>query len=1795
MNQIKERWALTAGLLCGLLAGLSASGQAAGGANVGAAVSTQAPAKPVSASKRVSLPDGRILTLEASGDALTLRGDDRRSESRSWRLAETRIGASLTVLPSGRVLLWGGSDPQRKPVAGGYWFDPALDYVQPALDVPVSIRGAHTATVLIDGRVLFAGEGASGPRYELWREGETSAEAVPASSGYGRVGHGAELQADGRVRLFGGRGAAGPVRRDAWFDPLARDFTQRGGSADLKPGLAASLPAQGASGVMPDARLAVRFGTRVRAADLDAAHATLWGPGGAALMDIVVAEQGRLAFFRPKHELFPGSRYTLLIDRVRDVRGNALPAIAIDFSTAVLAARSGPGGTQASFDELSTGDGSRAGCAATEGRRLPCRRAATLDAGVWTPGRDSTEGRWRVRGRVDEPESAIIMQRVTEAMGLTTVIGRIAQVDGSPVADVEVSIGNAVARTDAAGRFTVYNAPAGKRELYVDGTTANSPGVEYGQFVVGVQVDAGRLTQVPYTMYLPRISARDKVSIASPLARDVVLTHPDMPGLQVHIPAGTVVRDRKGRLVREMAIVPTPVNRAPFPVAANYPMYFTLEPGGASIQGLTPEAAQGVRVFYPNYDGLAAGTQADFWIYDPADGWRVYGQGRVTSDGSRFAPEAGVALHRTMGGSYSVSTNDPASEPDKPPCNDGCGAVGTGGGASAGDPIDLRTGEFVYAETDVQIQDLMPLQVSRNYRPNDLKKREFGIGTAANFNFRLMAPGGNYDALQVILPGGTPIPFQRVSGSGAMGKWQAASSPTMFNHAVLELQYGVGYFLSFRDGSEMVFGKYAPNPLQWITDRYGNKTEFVYDAGLVSKIVSPSGRELLIDYDADNRIEQVSDATGRSWTYAYANGLLASVTYPDQTSRQYGYKTKFQMSTLLQHRVETITDQRGNRLLLNEFEDLGLGGWSGRVVKQTLADGAVYAIDYAHIDGGTTGVLVTSPDGSKRRLVYNGGFYPVSDTVGYGTPQAQTYRFERTAAGLMSARIDPAGRRTEYDYDTEGRLLRLTRSAGTAQENGISLTYNAQGDPETVEDELGREVSIGYSGGCLSTISDPLDNSSTFACNGAGQLTATTDSLGNTTTLEYNGADLEGVVDPLGRRTTFANDALGRMIAMEDPSGNRIRREYDTLGRVTRSVDGSGRATEFGYDANGNLEAVLLPNGNGITYVYDDRDRLLSRTDSLGQIETWTYDPMGRIETYTDRKGQETGFEYDPIGRPVLTTYDDGSTVSVAYDDANRIVGMTDSVSGSMSWEYDGAGRVLAAHSPQGSVAYTYDTAGRRVSRTAGSQAAVEFQYDTADRLTRVLQGSEAVEFEYDDANRLIETVLPNDVRSGYAYNAAGQLTGIAWLKPDGSPLGDLGYAYNPQGRLTTQTGSFASSILPVATAGTNTFDDNQRQTSHQGVALTYDANGDLIGDGTRTYVWNARGQLAQIKQGANTLASFAYDAMGRRYAKTEAGVTTQYLYDGLDVVEESRNGTARPVLTGLGMDERYARTDGAGRTYFLTDMLGSTRALTDASGAVVQRYDYTSYGDTAQTAPGFDNPYRYTGREQDASGLYYYRARYYSPGLGRFISEDQIGLAGGFNPYAYVGGNPVGYRDPSGNCPICVVGIVWGLIEIGLAIYDIYDTGKTLLDPCASAGQKAASVGLLAAGMLLPGGGYSAADDAVDGLADLAKFRDELGLAPGDGTLARLDVNGESFYGINAHGQPITMNVNAITRTHAEADAFQQALNAGQSGGDATLYVDRALCPACGQNGGVRGMARQAGLNQVTVITPQGTQVIRP
>jgi len=163
--------------------------------------------------------------------------------------------------------------------------------------------------------------------------------------------------------------------------------------------------------------------------------------------------------------------------------------------------------------------------------------------------------------------------------------------------------------------------------------------------------------------------------------------------------------------------------------------------------------------------------------------------------------------------------------------------------------------------------------------------------------------------------------------------------------------------------------------------------------------------------------------------------------------------------------------------------------------------------------------------------------------------------------------------------------------------------------------------------------------------------------------------------------------------------------------------------------------------------------------------------------------------------------------------------------------------------------------------------------------------------------------------------------------------IGILTYEYDDDGRRTKMGGSLARTILPSVIASA-VYDSANRLTQWNGVNLTYDANGNLTNDGTATYTWNARNQLVGLSGGAT--ASFQYDGLGRRRGKTVGATSTNFLYDGLTAVQELAGTTPTAnLLTGLGLDETFARTDGVGTSTLLVDALGSTLGLANSSGTV--------------------------------------------------------------------------------------------------------------------------------------------------------------------------------------------------------------------------------------------------------------------
>lgn len=254
-------------------------------------------------------------------------------------------------------------------------------------------------------------------------------------------------------------------------------------------------------------------------------------------------------------------------------------------------------------------------------------------------------------------------------------------------------------------------------------------------------------------------------------------------------------------------------------------------------------------------------------------------------------------------------------------------------------------------------------------------------------------------------------------------------------------------------------------------------------------------------------------------------------------------------------------------------------------------------------------------------------------------------------------------------------------------------------------------------------------------------------------------------------------------------------------------------------------------------------------------------------------------------------------------------------------------------------------------------------------------------------------------------------MTAIDYTNAAGS-LGNLTYSYDAAGRRTGLGGSFASAGLPPALSAA-TYDAANQLTQWESQTITHDANGSITNDGVTTFSWDARNRLT-----AAGAASFTYDDVGRRASRTAGGNTRSYLYDGLNIAREvGDTSTTANIVASPFLDDVFSRHAAGGAEYFLKDALGSTLALTAADGTVSTTYTYDPFGATTSSGASTANDTQFTGQENDGSALYFFRARYYSTKLQRFVSEDPVFPLSGPNPYTYVFNNPLNWVDPLGLC----------------------------------------------------------------------------------------------------------------------------------------------------------------------------------
>ncbi len=995
-----------------------------------------------------------------------------------------------------------------------------------------------------------------------------------------------------------------------------------------------------------------------------------------------------------------------------------------------------------------------------------------------------------------------------------------------------------------------------------------------------------------------------------------------------------------------------------------------------------------------------------------------------------------------------VANQDGDGVDGQPGKANGCGgdsadsSAGCGGSTSGGEPVRLNTGQFNLAAHDLHVADTIALDLARVYRSSayDTSGRPmagaFGIGTTFNYDSYLVVAAadasGARPVVQLYLPGGIRIPFTLRAGTSAT--WDDLTSPGDYYRASIT-DTGTAKVLTLRDGRvrqfTMIAGFYRLTRAQ---DRNGNAVVIARDiaTGAVTSITSPGGRALKFASITGSRgtplVSSVTDPLNRKVAYQYdSQDRLIQVTDAAGGTWKYGWDTK--------SRLVSVTDPEGNSQVVNTYDD------SDRVVAQKLADGSTFAMAYTVASGKVTQVDVTDRRGSIRRVEFDANGRVVRNTypAGQSAQQVQTFTYD---ANGRTTNLTVLDRQYTFGYDGNGNRITEADQSGTL----VTRTFDSYSRllTEAQAGDTQRGVATVYTydtKGNLLTVTDRLGNRTTYTNDSQGRVLTVTDALKGATTYTWTGPDLTGITDPLSRATQFTTDAVGRVVAVKDALGNTTRRTPDALDRTTDVTDALGGVTRFTWDRNGHLLSQADAKGVATRYTYNAIGRPLSKADALGHSEIYTWNSAGQLASLTDRKGQLISYNYDADGQIGAVYFSSGPGVrpsrswSYGRDTYGRLQGGGDTADGqpphatyryydSVTGYFDGW---FENASQQGTVWLRFAADSRDLSRIETKDATASYSRDAEHRVTQIQyqvnnDAPLTFNYTYDALGRRSQATLANGITATYAWDAASQLTGITYRRADGSVLGDLTYGYDLAGRRTKAGGSLAKVDLPQAVSDAQYNGANQL-TRWGGKTFAYDLNGNLASDGVNQYGWNAQNLLAQIS-GA-TAASFIYDMEGRRREQTVNGHRLQsfWIGDALSFSIRDNDWDHRirqfSPYPESGLDEltyRRIGDDASGDRFVLRDANNNVIVLTDANQQSQTQYTYQPYGATTQTGAADANTQQYTGRENDGTGLYYYRGRYYNPTTARFISEDPIGWASGqTNAYAYVGGNPVQFNDPRG------------------------------------------------------------------------------------------------------------------------------------------------------------------------------------
>ncbi|EJL98469.1 RHS repeat-associated core domain protein containing protein [Pseudomonas sp. GM102] len=713
---------------------------------------------------------------------------------------------------------------------------------------------------------------------------------------------------------------------------------------------------------------------------------------------------------------------------------------------------------------------------------------------------------------------------------------------------------------------------------------------------------------------------------------------------------------------------------------------------------------------------------------------------------------------------------------------------------------------------------------------------------------------------------------------------------------------------------------------------------------------------------------------------------------------------------------------------------------NGRLIAEQDPLGAI--TEYRYDEVGRLVALIP-PEDEPTAYEYRNGFLHAR----YRGEAVWIYR--RNAQGDVTEAVDPDGQVIHYHYDAQGRLLSIRypdtsrhvfvwNALGQLVEETLPdggqrrFSYDVLGRRITRQDEHGAVTRYQWDAvGRLIQTTLPTGATRGFSYNAYGQITAERDELGRVTRYEY-ADDLHLVsrrINPDGTQLQYRYDNAQLLLTdIENEAGEHYRLDYTPGGLIRQETGFDGRRTAYAYDLNGHLLEK--------TEFGDDGSQL---------ITAYERDSAGRLLVKTLPDGIQVEYRYDSLGR--LTSVDDGHDhpLEFEYDQQDRLITEHQSW-GTLRYGYDACGQLNRLRLPDGSKLDYHHTKGGALTAIDLNGARLTSHTYKSGREQQRQQGLLLSEYAYDDQGRLkahaVSQQQKNLYRRDYAYSANGNLDHIADIRH-----GQRNYQYDPLNRLTRvrHTRDDPPESFAHDPAGNLLMQDRSGVATVKGNRLLmqgdrhydYDAFGNLIrerrGTGQKLvteYRYDCQHRLVGITTPDGRCSSYRYDAFGRRIAKTVDGQTTEFFWQGDNLVAESSREHYRSYVYEPGSFRPLALLDGKGPKkacpfYYQLDHLGTPQELTDFGGEIVWSAKYNAYGKVTGLAFGggeqLEQPLRFQGQYFDAeSGLHYNRHRYYDPEVGRYLTPDPVKLAGGLNQYQYTP-NPTGWVDPlglSGNCP---------------------------------------------------------------------------------------------------------------------------------------------------------------------------------